>query len=155
MGSDLIAVEDISDTQKWGFALYWFALDAGRDDVAARVRDAAVRVVAVAEADVVGYAVIERGAGPASHAGTLRVSVAEGLRSGGIGTLLLETALEAADKQGITRIVATPYLPADASGFRKVAFFNRHGFTLEGIARRFARLEDGTFVDAALMARVR
>jgi hypothetical protein len=73
-----------------------------------------------------------------------------------MGAFFIQAGLEHADETtDIRRVVAAPYLPADASGFRKVAFFNRHGFTLEGIARKFARLEDGTFVDAALMARVR
>jgi L-phenylalanine/L-methionine N-acetyltransferase len=105
---------------------------------------------------VVGFSTLARGSAPARHAATLRLHVDHRRRGVGIGTRLLTAALEHADETtDIRRVVSTPYLPADASGFRKVAFFNRHGFTLEGIARKFARLEDGTFVDAALMARVR
>lgn len=105
-------------------------------------------------AGVIGFATITRGTGPANHAGTVRVHVGSLDRGSGVGSTLLRRILSWADDAGLERLVATPYLREDASGAGKVAFFNRHGFELEGVARKFARLTDGMLVDAALMARL-
>jgi L-amino acid N-acyltransferase YncA len=125
------------------------------DELYERFSAAPIRLRMHYPGGLLGIAMVEQGSGPAEHAGTVRVHVRIAARGRGVGTSLLEGILDKADIRGLERLVATPYLPDDASGAWKVALFNRHGFTLEGIARKFARLEDGTFVDAALMARVR
>jgi GNAT superfamily N-acetyltransferase len=131
-------------------------------ELLAGVLQANVTFVAEDGKKFVGFASLKRGSGPAEHAGTVRVHVTEKQRAGGVGSQLLTALLEWADEKGLERVVATPYVKdwsiegtSCTLAQRKVAFFEKHGFTVEGRATRFARLLDGSFTDAALMARVR
>lgn len=92
------------------------------------------------------------------HIADLRLHVRREYRSNGVGAKLLRRALWWADRNNITRVVATPYLdpnrPPLAWVSKPVDFFEQHGFDLEGVQYKAARLLDGTYTDVALMARV-
>lgn len=119
-------------------------------------------LIAKDEGRIVGIASIRRGATVRDHhVGMLRLHVREANRSNGVGAKLLRRVLWWADRNGITRVVAMPYIDSGPLGrvmhelkHGNIAFFERHGFKLEGVQRKAARLLDGTYTDVALMARV-
>jgi GNAT superfamily N-acetyltransferase len=108
---------------------------------------------------VLGIAAIRRGASDRNqHVGMLRLHVRAENRSNGVGAKLLQRALWWADRNGITRTVALPYVrsaPVVHPRRRSVCRLLRaKGFALEGVQRNAARLLDGSFTDVAVMARV-
>lgn len=110
-------------------------------------------LVACVEGEVVGSIALE--ADPAHwrrrHACGLGMAVRDDWQGRGVGTAMMEAALDLADNWlGITRIelhVFTDNEPA-------IALYRKFGFEIEGTHRRFA-FRDGGFVDAYSMARLR
>jgi RimJ/RimL family protein N-acetyltransferase len=103
-----------------------------------------------------GFVALRRGRKHSDqHVAQLRIHVARRHRSNGVGEKLLRRATFWADRKGIERIVATPYISDLDDEPAKLGFFKKHGFKIEGEARKFARLLDCTYIDAALMARLR
>jgi RimJ/RimL family protein N-acetyltransferase len=99
---------------------------------------------------LVGWCDITRsGNKTTTHCGELGMGVLANYRGKGIGTRLIEAALNAASEVDIPRVELTVYAtnPAAIGLYRKV------GFVEEGRMSRFAVLK-GAFVDAIAMARV-
>lgn len=107
------------------------------------------------------------------HTAQLRIYLSADARGGGIGSALMEEALRWADQRGVERIIATPYVGyevvhgevgdfyfeeetqlLDSLSRRKLAFFERFDFRLEGFMTRAAKLRDGGLTDVAMMGRV-
>lgn len=131
------------------------------------LRDGAdLLLVAVDGKEIVGFVALTRGPAPRhDHKASLRLHVRADRRANGVGAKLLTRALVWSDRSGVTRVEAQPYVTvldrgADGPNSCRIAdrrtinFFREHGFRLEGVARRATKLVDGSFTDAALMARV-
>ena len=69
----------------------------------------------------------------------------------GVGTALMEAALDLADNWlNLTRVELTVYTDNEAG----IALYRKFGFEIEGTHRRFA-FRGGEYVDAYSMARIR
>ena len=68
-------------------------------------------------------------------------------RGKGLGRMLIEATLRAAQKSGFARVELDVY----EDNARAIALYEKMGFAREGIVRRAARI-DGQFIDAISMA---
>ena len=110
-------------------------------------------LVACVEGEVVGNLVLE--ASPnrplIRHAGSIGMAVRDDWQGRGVGTALMEAALDLADNWlNLTRIELRVYVDNPAA----VALYERFGFEIEGTHRRYA-FRNGGYVDAYSMARIR
>lgn len=86
-----------------------------------------------------------------SHAAELGMAVADGWQGRGIGSALLQAALELADRWlNVRRLELTVY----ADNAIAIRLYKKFGFEVEGLLRRYA-FRDGAFVDSYAMARLR
>jgi L-phenylalanine/L-methionine N-acetyltransferase len=84
------------------------------------------------------------------HVGQIGMAVRDDWQGKGVGTALMEAALDLADNWlNLTRLELTVYTD-NAAG---IALYEKFGFEIEGTHRRFA-FRDGRYVDAYSMARV-
>jgi putative acetyltransferase len=110
-------------------------------------------LVACVEGEVVGHLGLE--AFPKywrrRHVGYIGMAVRDDLQGRGVGTALMEAALDLADNWlGLTRVELTVYVDNAAGG----ALYKKLGFEVEGTHRRYA-FRDGEYVDAYSMARLK
>ena len=85
------------------------------------------------------------------HVGSIGMAVREDWQGKGVGTALMEAALDLADNWlNLTRIELRVYVDNTAA----VALYERFGFEVEGTHRRLA-FRNGGYVDAYSMARIR
>jgi L-phenylalanine/L-methionine N-acetyltransferase len=85
------------------------------------------------------------------HAGSIGMAVRDDWQGRGVGTALMEAALDLADKWlNLTRIELRVYVD-NAAG---ITLYEKFGFEVEGTHRRLA-FRDGDYVDAYSMARLR
>jgi putative acetyltransferase len=110
-------------------------------------------LVACVEGEVVGNLGLETS--PARprvrHVGSIGMAVRDDWQGKGVGTALMEAALDLADNWlNLTRIELRVYVDNSAA----VALYKRFGFELEGTHRRLA-FRNGEYVDAYSMARIR
>jgi putative acetyltransferase len=83
------------------------------------------------------------------HVANVGLGVSEVARRKGVGSLLLDAAIELCEKwAGVRRIELETYTDNVAA----LGLFRKKGFAIEGTARAYA-LRDGKYVDAHLMAR--
>jgi RimJ/RimL family protein N-acetyltransferase len=109
---------------------------------------AGVQFVAVAAGHVIGWIHIVRNPRDGfGHCGTLGMGLLPDFRGRGLGAELLERAVDAASKAGITRIE----LEAFATNRRAIKLYERAGFSTEGVKKR-ARVLDGRADDMVCMA---
>lgn len=81
-----------------------------------------------------------------AHVGELGMGLMDGYREQGIGSVLMQTALHAARKQGLTRIALTVL----EGNERAMQFYKKFGFEQEGVFRKHARI-DGRYLDVIAM----
>lgn len=81
------------------------------------------------------------------HKGTLGIGILAGYRGQGIGRRLMETAITAAARKGLTRIE----LKVRASNTHARALYEKLGFVLEGTMRKEWHV-DGQYYDTHFMA---
>jgi L-phenylalanine/L-methionine N-acetyltransferase len=110
-------------------------------------------LVACVEGEVVGMLSLH----PAStsprrkHAATIGMAVHDKWAGKGIGSALMQAAVELADKWlNVTRLELTAYTDNEAA----VRLYKKFGFVIEGTHKRHT-FRDGELVDAYTMARVR
>jgi len=85
------------------------------------------------------------------HVGQIGMAVRDDLQCRGVGTALMEAALDLADNWlDLTRVELTVYVD-NAAG---IALYKKFGFEIEGTHRRYA-FRGGEYVDAYSMARIR
>jgi len=85
------------------------------------------------------------------HVGEIGMAVRDDWQGKGVGTALMEAALDLADNWlGLRRIELSVYTDNTAG----VALYKKFGFEVEGTHRRYA-LRNGEYVDAYSMARIR
>lgn len=104
--------------------------------------------VALADNTVVGWCVIAPKAKPIyQHAGVLGMGIVEGYRGRGIGTKLINAALDAARRRGLKRVE----LQVRENSLSAMALFEKSGFVKEGVMRKQAFI-DGEYENSVLMA---
>ena len=85
------------------------------------------------------------------HVGQIGMAVRDDWQGKGIGTALMEAALDLADNWlNLTRVELSVFTENAAA----IALYEKFGFEIEGTHRRYA-FRNGTYVDAYSMARVR
>jgi putative acetyltransferase len=85
-----------------------------------------------------------------AHVGEIGMGVRDAWQGKGVGTALMEAALDLADNWlGLRRIELRVY----ADNERAIALYRKFGFETEGTHRAYA-IRDGVFVDSLSMARV-
>lgn len=103
---------------------------------------------------VVGWCDVSRGKGGEGglfhHTGILGMGLLAEYRGRGIGKMLLEKALAAAQERGIMRVE----LLTLESNKRAIALYERYGFVFEGI-KKHSHLIDGKYENGYMMALVR
>lgn len=105
-------------------------------------------IVAEADGEVVGNVLVSVDQSVVTgHVGTLSIAVADGWREVGIGTALMEAALDWARGRGLGK-VALGVFPDNE---RAIAVYERVGFVREGLRRRQYRSGD-RYRDEVLMA---
>jgi L-phenylalanine/L-methionine N-acetyltransferase len=110
------------------------------------------RLVAEVDGRVVGALGLHVQANPRRHhAGSLGMAVHDAFQGQGVGSGLLDAAINLADNWlGLRRLELHVY-PDNAVA---INLYEKFGFVVEGTARDFA-LRNGVFVDALMMARLR
>ncbi len=110
-------------------------------------------LVACVEGEVVGNLGLETSPNRPRirHTGSIGMAVRDDWQGKGVGTALMEAALDLADNWlNLTRIELRVYVDNSAA----VALYERFGFEIEGTHRRMA-FRNGGYVDAHSMARIR
>lgn len=108
-------------------------------------------MVAVVEADVIGWVRIVRQLDRKSHAAMLEIAVRTDFQGRGVGRALLQEILDLADNSlGLRRIE----LEVFEDNQKARSLYESEGFELEG-TRREAVLSNGAFMDGHILARVR
>ena len=106
------------------------------------------QVVAIEAREVVGWCdVLPKARAALRHSGVLGLGVVAAHRGRGIGSRLLQAALQAAWQSGLTRIELT--VRVDNERARRL--YERFGFAIEGLCKRHMRI-DGEYHDSYLMA---
>jgi putative acetyltransferase len=115
-------------------------------------RDGEVSLVACVGTEVVGHLSLYLYPEPRRrHSGHFGMAVRYDWRRQGVGTKLMEAALDLADNWlGPTRLDLRVFATNDAA----IALYRKFGFEVEGTHRRFA-LREGKYTDAHVMARLR
>ena len=107
-----------------------------------------VGTVARRDGKVLGFAILRRDRAPwKRHIGSVLVVVLPQARGLGLGTLLVQTAIELAGELGLEKIVAR-MLVEDRDTVR---VFEKLGFRHEGLLIDHAKASDGTLYDIAYM----
>jgi putative acetyltransferase len=84
------------------------------------------------------------------HVATLGMGVKDSARGQGVGSSLLQAAIDLCEKWlNVSRIELEAYTDNAAA----LALYAKHGFEIEGTCRRYA-FRDGKYVDVHIMARV-
>ncbi|MBN2304321.1 MAG: GNAT family N-acetyltransferase [Anaerolineae bacterium] len=108
-------------------------------------------LAAVVDEQVVGYLGLHTGEGRQSHSAYLGMMVHEDYQSCGVGSALMDAAINLAENWlNICRIELQVF-PDNAAG---IALYRKFGFEIEGTLRAYA-YRDGRFVDSYTMARIR
>ncbi len=146
---DLHAVVDsVARERKYLSMLKAFSLEDTAEFVRSRIRAKNPHFVALVDGRVVGWCdITPMPRETQAHGGVLGMGVLDGHRSGGVGTVLMRTTLDAAAADGLTRVELT----VRDDNVRARALYEKMGFVVEGVKRR-AALHDGVHYDLVLMA---
>ena len=85
------------------------------------------------------------------HIGDLFIVIGKRYWNNGLGSLLLEEAIEWAQASGILRRLQ---LTVQTRNQAAVHLYQKHGFVIEGRQERGAYIEEGDFIDVYLMGRL-
>ncbi|MBN2335223.1 GNAT family N-acetyltransferase [Candidatus Bathyarchaeota archaeon] len=123
-------------------------MESTREFVLNNIRCGHPQYVAVYADKVVGWCdIIPMRGIDFNHCGVLGMGVLKAYRGQGLGTSLLDTALDAAKKFGIERVELEVY----TSNTVAIGLYVKRGFASEGVKRR-ARKLDGEYYDIQVMA---
>lgn len=99
---------------------------------------------------VVGIVDLQVFEGRRSHAGELEMCVHDDYQNQGIGSKLMEAAINLAERWlNLKRLELIVYCDNAAA----ICLYEKHGFAIEGTLRKYA-FRDGVYTDAYLMARL-
>lgn len=122
--------------------------DQVRAFVMANIAARSAQFVAIVEESVVGWCDVLPKPRPAfSHSGALGMGIIKTCRGRGIGKALIQTTLDAAKANGLTRVELT--VRVDNERARKL--YESVGFVVEGLCKRHTRV-DGKYADSYMMA---
>jgi putative acetyltransferase len=115
-------------------------------------REGLTSLVAVRGDDVLGHLSVEVFRHPRRrHVATLGMGVKAAARGTGVGSVLLNAAIDLCDNWlDVSRIELEVYTDNDAG----LALYSRCGFEIEGTCKRYA-FRDGRYVDVHIMARIK
>jgi L-phenylalanine/L-methionine N-acetyltransferase len=115
-------------------------------------REGEFSLVACVGSEVVGHLSVYLYPEPRSrHSGHLGMAVRDDWQGKGVGTKLMEAALDLADNWlGLTRLDLRVFVDNGAA----IALYRKFGFEVEGTHERFA-LRGGEYADAHVMARLK
>ena len=118
----------------------------------AQQREGEYSLVACVGSEVVGYLSVSLYPEPRRrHSGRFGMAVRDDWQGKGVGTKLLEAALELADNWlGLTRLDLRVFVDNGSA----IALYRKFGFEVEGTHKWFA-LRGGEYVDAHVMARLK
>jgi putative acetyltransferase len=118
----------------------------------AQQREGEYSLVACVSSEVVGYLSVYLHREPRRrHSGHFGMAVRDDWQGKGVGTKLLEAALDLADNWlGLTRLDLRVFVDNGAA----IALYRKFGFEVEGTHKWFA-LRGGEYVDAHVMARLK
>ncbi|VPY44377.1 GNAT family acetyltransferase [Streptococcus pneumoniae] len=85
------------------------------------------------------------------HIGDLFIVIGKRCWNNGLGSLLLEEAIEWAQASGILRRLQ---LTVQTRNQAAVHLYQKHGFVIEGSQKRGAYIEEGKFIDVYLMGKL-
>src|SRR3712207_8406101 len=127
------------------------SVEAVRKRFFTETREGLYHLVACVDGEVVGHLGLETFTRPRRrHVGGIGMAVRDDWQGKGIGSALMEAALDLADNWlSLTRVELTVYVD-NAAG---LALYKKFGFEVEGTHRRYA-FRDGKYVDAFSMARL-
>lgn len=113
--------------------------------------DTQITLVATVAGELVGNLGLTRITRPRrAHVGEIGMGVRDDWQGKGVGSALLQSAIDLADNWlGIRRLE----LHVHADNERAIALYRKFGFALEGTHRAYA-LRDGVYVDSLSMARL-
>jgi RimJ/RimL family protein N-acetyltransferase len=124
-------------------------LEKLRDFQMSLIKDKAPNFYALRNGEVVGWCDISLSKHPRMlHRGSLGMGLRADHRGRGLGTKLLQAAIEHAKKVGLEKVelsVYTDNLPA-------IALYRKQGFEEEGLRKKFRKL-NGKYYDCLLMAK--
>jgi putative acetyltransferase len=128
------------------------SLEGVRKRFFSELREGLYHLVACVDEEVVGHLGLETFTRPRRrHVGEIGMAVRDDWHGKGVGTALMEAALDLADNWlNLTRLELTVYAD-NAAG---IALYEKFGFEIEGTHRRYA-FRNGEYVDAYSMARIR
>lgn len=108
-------------------------------------------LVAMIAEEVVGNAGLHASKSPRRrHVGSIGMAVRDDRQRRGVGTALLQSVIELADRWlNYRRLELTVY----ADNVAALQLYRKFGFAIEGTCRAYA-FRDGSFVDAYMMARL-
>jgi len=115
-------------------------------------REGLYHLVACVDEEVVGHLGLETLTRPRRrHVGEIGMAVRDDWQGRGVGTALMEAALDLADNWlNLTRIELEVYTDNTAG----IALYKKFGFEVEGTHQRFA-FRGGEYIDAYSMARIK
>jgi ribosomal protein S18 acetylase RimI-like enzyme len=123
-------------------------LEAVRRFVRANIEGGNIGLVAIRYNKVIGWCdIIVPGVLGFGHSGRLGTGVLKGFRGRGIGSRLVERAIQKAREKGLLRIELEVY----SSNLRAINLYRKFNFKLEGRKSK-ARYLDGVFEDIDIMA---
>lgn len=144
------AVDSVARERKYLAFLEGPPIHLTREFVLTQIHDAWPHVIALADAQVIGWCDISALDRPVfAHIGSLGMGVIQPYRKQGIGSLLISNALELAKQKGLTRIELTVREHNQAA----IALYEKHGFVVEGLHRNAVRI-DGVYENHLFMARL-
>jgi ribosomal protein S18 acetylase RimI-like enzyme len=108
----------------------------------------AMRFVARADGDVVGYVSVVPGVGWSRHVGELRLVVDPAVRRRGIGQRLARHALRVALEASLTKVVVEVVAVQDST----IALFTRLGFRAEALLEDQVQDPSGNYIDLIVLA---
>ncbi len=147
---DIAAMQESANVVFHTLQLPYPSRDAVRDRLENRPANQ-VELVAVVNGVAVGLLRLQPGSGRRAHTARLAMMVHGDYQHRGIGTVLLEAALDLAERWlAISRVELEVFTDNEAA----IALYRKFGFEIEGTIREFA-FRDGQYVDAYLMARIR
>ena len=128
------------------------SVEAVRNRFFSEPNEGLYHLVACVDEEVVGHLGLETFTRPRRrHVGTIGLAVRDDWQGSGVGTALMEAALDLADNWlDLTRIELSVYTD-NAAG---IALYEKFGFEIEGTHRRYA-FRNGGYVDSYSMARIR
>lgn len=110
--------------------------------------DAILPILAEVHHEIIGEATLHYRHGPYRHTAELRIFLAKGWRRRGVGTRLMQTAVDLARRQGVHILMAEVI----SSQIDVIKAFESIGFQIKGTLEDYFMLPDGQTLDVVLMA---